>query len=127
MYAVYSACKAGMNNFTRTLAVELSEHGIRVNAIAPDLTDTPGTRGMMSGSADPATWTERSPEQTELLSRRIPLGRPGIDSECGDAAVFLASKMSSYVTGVVLPVDGGTWASGGWVRSKATGKWVLSE
>jgi NAD(P)-dependent dehydrogenase (short-subunit alcohol dehydrogenase family) len=127
MYAVYAACKAGMNNFTRTLAVELSEHRIRVNAIAPDLTDTPGTRGMMSGSADPATWTERPPEQTELLSRRIPLSRPGVDSECGDAAVFLASKMSSYVTGVILPVDGGTWASGGWVRSKATGKWVLSE
>jgi NAD(P)-dependent dehydrogenase (short-subunit alcohol dehydrogenase family) len=126
-YAVYAACKAGMNNFTRTLAVELSEHRIRVNAIAPDLTDTPGTRGMMSGSADPATWTERPPEQTELLSRRIPLGRPGIDTECGDAAVFLASKMSSYVTGVILPVDGGTWASGGWVRSKASGKWVLSE
>jgi NAD(P)-dependent dehydrogenase (short-subunit alcohol dehydrogenase family) len=126
-YAVYAACKAGMNNFTRTLAVELSEHKIRVNAIAPDLTDTPGTRGMMSGSADPATWTERPPEQVELLSRRIPLARPGIDSECGDAAVFLASKMSSYVTGVILPVDGGTWASGGWVRSKAEGKWVLSE
>jgi NAD(P)-dependent dehydrogenase (short-subunit alcohol dehydrogenase family) len=127
MYAVYAACKAGMNNFTRTLAVELSEHKIRVNAIAPDLTDTPGTRGMMSGSADPATWTERPPEQTELLSRRIPLSRPGVDSECGDAAVFLASKMSSYITGVILPVDGGTWASGGWVRSKTSGKWVLSE
>ena len=61
-----------------------------------------------------------------MLSRRIPLARPGVDAECGDAAVFLASKMSSYITGVILPVDGGTWASSGWVRSRAGG-WTLGE
>jgi len=44
-YAVYAACKAGVNNLTRTLAVELAEHGIRINTIAPDMTDTPGLRG----------------------------------------------------------------------------------
>jgi NAD(P)-dependent dehydrogenase (short-subunit alcohol dehydrogenase family) len=125
-YAVYSACKAGLNNFTRTLAVELSDNNIRVNAIAPDFTDTPGTRGRFTGSADPADFGERPPEQQALNARRIPLGRAGYADECGRAAVFLASSMASYVTGVILPVDGGTWASSGWVRSKA-GKWVLIE
>jgi NAD(P)-dependent dehydrogenase (short-subunit alcohol dehydrogenase family) len=124
--AVYAACKAGMNNFTRTLAVELSDHGIRVNAIAPDFTETPGTRGNPpAGPVDRSTWIN-TPLMQETIARRIPLGRPGIDSECGAAALYLCSPMASYVTGVILPVDGGTWASGGWVRNR-TGKWVLSE
>jgi NAD(P)-dependent dehydrogenase (short-subunit alcohol dehydrogenase family) len=125
-YAVYSACKAGMNNFTRTLAVELSDDNIRVNAIAPDMTITPGIRGNFTGPVDPSTWITPTPEQEAVIARRIPLGRAGIDDECGRAAVFLASKMASYVTGVILPVDGGTWASGGWVRGREGG-WVLSE
>jgi NAD(P)-dependent dehydrogenase (short-subunit alcohol dehydrogenase family) len=127
-YSVYAACKAGLNNFTRTLAVELAEHHIRVNAIAPDMTDTPGLHGNRTGPVDPATWIEFTAEQKNAVARRIPLGRPGIDTECGNAAVFLASQMSSYVTGIILPVDGGTWGSGGWVRSRSTpGKWVLVE
>jgi NAD(P)-dependent dehydrogenase (short-subunit alcohol dehydrogenase family) len=124
-YAVYSACKAGMNNFTRTMAVELSEHGIRVNAIAPDMTDTPGLRGNRTGPVDPSIWTQPTPERQQASNRRIPLGRPGVDVECGRAAVFLASQMSSYVTGVILPVDGGTWASSGWMRN-AAGEWTLT-
>ena len=126
MYAVYAACKAGMNNFTRTMALKLGEHGIRVNAIAPDFTETPGTRGNMSGPVDRSKWHQPSPGQNDAIVRRTPLMRVGIDSECGQAALFLASPASSYVTGVVLPVDGGTWASGGWVRDRK-GKWALSE
>jgi NAD(P)-dependent dehydrogenase (short-subunit alcohol dehydrogenase family) len=127
-YSVYAACKAGLNNFTRTLAVELADHRIRVNAIAPDMTDTPGIRGNRAGPVDPSTWIEFSDEQKNVVARRIPLGRPGIDTECGNAAVFLASRMSSYITGVILPVDGGTSGSGGWVRSRTgNNKWVLSE
>jgi NAD(P)-dependent dehydrogenase (short-subunit alcohol dehydrogenase family) len=127
-YSVYAACKAGLNNFTRTLAVELADHRIRVNAIAPDMTDTPGIRGIRAGSVDASTRTDFTDEQRNAVARRIPLGRPGIDTECGNAAVFLASRMSSYVTGIVLPVDGGTSGSGGWVRSRtAEGKWVLIE
>ncbi|HMK87785.1 MAG TPA: SDR family oxidoreductase [Steroidobacteraceae bacterium] len=127
-YSVYAACKAGLNNLTRTLAVELADHRIRVNAIAPDMTDTPGLHGNRSGPVDPSSWVELTAEQSGAVARRIPLGRPGIDSECGSAAVFLASKMASYVTGIILPVDGGTWGSGGWVRSRAgDGKWVLAE
>ena len=127
-YSVYAACKAGLNNFTRTLAVELADHRIRVNAIAPDMTDTPGLRGNRAGPVDPSTWIEFTDEQKNALARRIPLGRPGIDTECGSAAVFLASPMSSYITGIILPVDGGTSGSGGWVRSRTgKGKWVLVE
>jgi NAD(P)-dependent dehydrogenase (short-subunit alcohol dehydrogenase family) len=53
-YAVYAACKAGMNNFTRTMALELADHGIRVNAIAPDFTLTPGIQGNVTGPVDPS-------------------------------------------------------------------------
>ena len=122
-YAVYGACKAGMLNFTRSMALELAEHGIRVNAIAPDYTVTPGLRGNVTGPVDPVTWIEPTPAQEAATARRIPLGRPGIDAECGKVAIFLSSKMSSYVTGTVIPVDGGTWASGGWLRNRA-GKWT---
>jgi NAD(P)-dependent dehydrogenase (short-subunit alcohol dehydrogenase family) len=123
-YAVYAACKAGMLNFTRTMALELAQHGIRVNAIAPDYTVTPGVRGNHRGPVDSATWVQPTAQQEDTTARRIPLGRAGIDSECGNVAVFLSSNMSSYVTGAVIPVDGGTWASSGWVRNKA-GKWAL--
>jgi NAD(P)-dependent dehydrogenase (short-subunit alcohol dehydrogenase family) len=124
-YAVYAACKAGMLNFTRTMALELADHRIRVNAIAPDYTVTPGVRGNLAGPVDPTKWVQPTPEQDAATARRIPLGRPGIDTECGNAAVYLASRMSEYVTGIVLPVDGGSWASGGWLRNPA-GKWTLT-
>jgi NAD(P)-dependent dehydrogenase (short-subunit alcohol dehydrogenase family) len=123
-YAVYAACKAGILNFTRTMALELSEHGIRVNAIAPDYTVTPGVRGNHTGPVDPTSWAKPTPKQDDATARRIPLGRAGVDTECGNIAVFLSSPMSSYVTGTVIPVDGGTWASSGWVRDRA-GKWSL--
>jgi NAD(P)-dependent dehydrogenase (short-subunit alcohol dehydrogenase family) len=126
MFAVYAACKAGMISFTRTMALELSQHGIRVNAIAPDHTVTPGTMGNRSGPVDESQWLQRPAEEIDAMNRLIPLLREGHIRECGDAAVFLASKLSEYVTGTVLPVDGGTWASSGWVRGR-DGKWTLNE
>ena len=125
-YAVYAACKAGMLNFTRTMALELADHGIRINAIAPDYTVTPGLRGNIGGPVDPSKWMQPTPQQMDVTRRRIPLGRAGIDTVCGNVAVFLASKMSSYVTGTVIPVDGGSWASSGWLRDR-NGKWVQGE
>jgi len=123
-FSVYAACKAGMISFTRTMALELAQHGIRVNAIAPDHTVTPGGSGNRTGPVDPASWPRPTPEIEDAWARLIPLGRQGVDVECGNVAVFLASKMSEYVTGTVVPVDGGTWASSGWFRNQA-GKWTL--
>lgn len=125
-FAVYGACKAGMVAFTKSMAIELSQHGIRVNCIAPDHTVTPGNQGNRAGPVDAATWRQQPPEERDAMNRLIPLGREGIDTECGDAAVFLCSALSSYLTGVVLPVDGGTVAAGGWVRG-SNGKWTLNE
>jgi NAD(P)-dependent dehydrogenase (short-subunit alcohol dehydrogenase family) len=123
MFAVYAACKAGMISFTRTMALELAENGIRVNAIAPDWTRTPGNSGLRDGPApDPL------PPRPEAVQRRlaayIPLGREGLVEECGDVAVFLCSTLARYVTGALIPVDGGTWASSGWTRT-TDGGWSL--
>jgi NAD(P)-dependent dehydrogenase (short-subunit alcohol dehydrogenase family) len=125
-YSVYAACKAGMNNFTRTMALELAEHRIRVNAIAPDHTVTPGIRGNATGPVDESRWIKMTPEMQAAVNRGIPLDRTGIPEECADAAVFLCSEMSAYVTGTIMPVDGGTWASSGWVRT-AEGRWTLNQ
>jgi NAD(P)-dependent dehydrogenase (short-subunit alcohol dehydrogenase family) len=125
-YAIAAACKAAVNNFTRSAALEFSDHGIRVNAIAPDEIVTPGIfatlkpQGERAGSADP------SDEHTQAAMKRIPLRRYGQDRDCASAVLFLVSEMSSYITGTVLPIDGGTWASSGWLRSRE-GKWVLAE
>jgi NAD(P)-dependent dehydrogenase (short-subunit alcohol dehydrogenase family) len=121
MFAVYSACKAGMNNFTRTMAVELGEHGIRVNCIAPDHTVSPGGRGNRNGPVDPDSWADSSEEWAKL----VPLGREGVVEECASTVVWLCSKMSEYVTGITVPVDGGTWASSGWLRDERGG-WTLN-
>lgn len=125
-FAVYAACKAGMLSFTKSMALELSEHKIRVNCIAPDHTVTPGNQGNRAGPVDPATWKQHTPEESDAMNRLIPLLREGVDLECGDAAVFLSSEMASYITGILLPVDGGTHAASGWVRGR-NGKWTLNE
>lgn len=125
-FAVYAACKAGMLSFTKSMALEFSEHQIRVNCIAPDHTVTPGNQGNRAGPVDPKTWKQHTVDETDAMNRLIPLLREGIDLECGDAAVFLSSEMASYITGVLLPVDGGTHAASGWVRGQ-NGKWTLNE
>jgi 2-hydroxycyclohexanecarboxyl-CoA dehydrogenase len=117
LYAVYAACKAGMINFTRTMAVELAELGIRINAIAPDMTATAGIRGIMHGPVDPAAVPANPPELLAGIERYIPLGREGVAAEVADAAVFLCSDRAAYITGTTLSVDGGTAASAGWLRA----------
>ena len=119
-YSVYAACKAGMVSFTKTMSLELAEHGIRVNCIAPDHTITPGNRENRHGPVTPETWADTD----ETWARLIPAGREGVVSECASTAVWLCSKMSEYVTGITVNVDGGTWASSGWLRT-ADG-WTLN-
>jgi NAD(P)-dependent dehydrogenase (short-subunit alcohol dehydrogenase family) len=115
-YSVYAACKAGMLNFTRTVALELAEHGIRVNAIAPDIVPTERIVRLVPSLA--------SPDGLAAQARYTPLGRPGNLDDCAGAAVFLASAMASYITGVTISVDGGSWASSGWTRDEAA-NWRL--
>ena len=102
LFAAYAAAKAGVANFTKTAALELAEHGIRVNAVAPDLIRTEGLEAL-AGPRGPSRW-----------NRIVPLGRAGTPEEVGGAVVFLASDLSSYVTGETIHVDGGTFATSGW-------------
>jgi NAD(P)-dependent dehydrogenase (short-subunit alcohol dehydrogenase family) len=122
MFAVYAAAKAGMISFTKTMALELAEHGIRVNCIAPDHTITPGGRGNRTGPVDPSTWAD---SDSDSWAKVVPLGREGIVEECASTAVWMCSKMSDYVTGVTVNVDGGTWASSGWLRTR-DGGWTFN-
>jgi 3-oxoacyl-[acyl-carrier protein] reductase len=113
LYAAYAAAKAGVISVTRTLALELAPHRIRVNAIAPDICLTEGLEAMVPPN-ERARWTHL-----------VPLGRPADPDDIAGAAVFLVSDLSRYVTGVTLHVDGGTHAAGGWYRDPADGTWVL--
>ncbi|MFN6554038.1 SDR family NAD(P)-dependent oxidoreductase [Mycolicibacterium septicum] len=112
-YATYAAAKAGVINYTKTAALELALHGIRVNALAPDLTMTEGIRSISP------------PGTEERAALMIPMGRAGHVDEMASAAVFLASDMSSYITGQTIHVDGGTQASSGWSHHPDTGDYVL--
>ncbi|MEV0969229.1 SDR family NAD(P)-dependent oxidoreductase [Microtetraspora glauca] len=103
-HAVYSAYNAGVSAFTKSLAVEVGQYGIRVNAIAPDLADTPQTpAAAMLRGRDP-----------ELLRTWIPLGRFGEPDDYAAVVAFLASDEARFVTGHTIPVDGGTLAASGW-------------
>ena len=112
-YAAYAAAKAGVINYTKTAALELATQGIRVNALAPDLTVT---EGLLRVAPDglPAS-----------AGHMIPMERPGHVDEMASAAVFLASDMSSYITGQTIHVDGGTHAAGGWYHNPQTGDYQL--
>ena len=102
--SVYTAFNAGVSAFTRTLAVEVGKDGVRVNAIAPDMADTLQTpaEAMLRG---------RDPD---LIESWIPLGRFGQPADFAKVVLFLASDMSSFVTGQTIMVDGGTFAASGW-------------
>lgn len=95
--AAYVASKAGVIGLTRTAAVEYAPVGIRVNAVNPGVIDTPMVRQLevAGGGA------------TEAAASATPMGRVGTPSEVGEVIAFLCSSQASYVTGTVVPVDGG--------------------
>ena len=114
-FAVYSAAKAGVEQFARTLAVELAPDNIRVNNVAPDYTPTPAMLAIAGGGAGAAPGTAIS----------IPMARAGVVTDVSGCVVFLASALSSYVTGQTLHPDGGTHASSGWFNWPEHG-WSVS-
>jgi NAD(P)-dependent dehydrogenase (short-subunit alcohol dehydrogenase family) len=110
---VYAAMKAAVAHFTTSLAVTLGRHGIRVNGIGTDLTQTP--------QVDYLTGYEG---HDELWRSWAPVGRLGWPEDQARVALFLASPLSAYVTGHNIPVDGGTKAGGGWFFSPKEGRFV---
>jgi meso-butanediol dehydrogenase/(S,S)-butanediol dehydrogenase/diacetyl reductase len=98
--AAYTASKGAVAALTRSLAIDWSEHGVRVNCVAPGFTLTPMSEAFFENE----TFTKAATE-------RIPLGRILQADEIAGAIVFLASPLASAITGVVLPVDGG-WTAG---------------
>lgn len=114
-YAVYAGMKAAVTNFTRSLALELAPSGIRINTIAPDMVPTEGIMGMQGSSIARG-------DAGGLGTRiAIPIGRLGRYEDVGNAALFLASDLSSYITGETLHPDGGAHASAGWFNWPGTG------
>jgi NAD(P)-dependent dehydrogenase (short-subunit alcohol dehydrogenase family) len=93
----YSASKTAIDGMTMAMAVELSPKGIRVNAIAPGFIETDMTAKALN----------TDPERKQKVFGRTPMGYMGQPADIGDAALFLASDAAKYITGVVLPVDGG--------------------
>ncbi len=110
---VYGAMKAAAAHFTTNLAVQMGRHGIRVNGIGTDLTQTP--------QVDYMTGYE---EHTDLWPSWAPVGRLGWPEDQARVALFLASDMSAYVTGHNIPVDGGSKAGGGWFYSPKERRFV---
>ncbi len=93
----YTAAKAGIEGMTRSMAVELSPSGIRVNCLAPGFINTD-----MSAAA-----LNSDPERKHKVLSRTPMGRLGTPEDVANAAFFLVSDAAAYITGAVLPVDGG--------------------
>lgn len=90
----YPASKFAVNGFTKSLARELAKDGIRVNAVAPGVTKTDMVANLPDAMIQP-------------LIARIPLGRMGLPEDIANAFIFLSSDYASYITGAILPVDGG--------------------
>ena len=97
---LYSAAKSGIIGATRSLAVEVARHGIRVNCVAPGLTRTPASKPFIDAIG------------LDKLTRQYPLGRLGEPGDIADAVLFLASDMSRWITGQVLSVNGGFTTAG---------------
>jgi meso-butanediol dehydrogenase / (S,S)-butanediol dehydrogenase / diacetyl reductase len=104
-HVAYATAKGAVHNLTRSLALDHAREGIRVNAVCPGEVDTPMLRG--AGRAVPLT----DAQLAEMADRVVPNGRLAQPDEIGRVVVFLCSDAASYMTGALVPVDGG-WSAG---------------
>lgn len=113
-YAVYAGAKAGLENFTRAVAVEFGPERIRVNTLAPDTTPTRGNAAAGGGEAI----TEYFKSEAWAASQRVylPLETPPSPDDQANAVLFLASDLSQFITGATVPVDGGSSAATGFLN-----------
>jgi NAD(P)-dependent dehydrogenase (short-subunit alcohol dehydrogenase family) len=109
----YASFKLAIEGFTKSLALELGPDGIRVNAVAPETTET--------SQITPSKWI--APEHRERVRDWIPLGRFGRPSDVAGCTLFLASELAAWVTGTVVHCDGGALAAAGWYRTPE-GRWT---
>lgn len=115
-YSVYAGAKAATMNLTRALAVELGDRGIRVNEIVPDTTWSEGNRDTMAAEGQAQYEAMRDVTTTPGFTSYIPLGSSPTPQDQADAVVFLCSDRARMLTGVAIPVDGGTGAAMGFLR-----------
>jgi NAD(P)-dependent dehydrogenase (short-subunit alcohol dehydrogenase family) len=106
---VYGAYKAAVVQFTRCLAVQVGNAGVRVNGIGPDVTE--------SLQVPYSDWVPA--EQQGMWPLWVPVGRMGVPEDQARVLLFLASDLSAFITGHTIPTDGGTGAAGGWFRSES--------
>jgi 3-oxoacyl-[acyl-carrier protein] reductase len=109
LQCAFTSAKAGVAHLTRTMAIELGEHGILVNCVAPGSTLTEGTKQLFysEGAAEK--------DRAKRVLSHIPLGRAGTVEEMAHAVLFFTAPESGYITGQTLCVDGG-WSAGGFFR-----------
>jgi NAD(P)-dependent dehydrogenase (short-subunit alcohol dehydrogenase family) len=107
----YGAAKAGMINLTQNLAVKYGRYGVRANCICPGTIRTPAWEGRLA----------RDPQVFERLTKWYPLGRVGAPDDIANAALFLASAEASWLTGAIIPVDGGLMAGNGQMNRELVG------
>jgi meso-butanediol dehydrogenase/(S,S)-butanediol dehydrogenase/diacetyl reductase len=100
--ASYAAAKGGVINYTRNLAVDHAAMGIRVNAVCPAVIETPAMAAL-----------QKIPGIVKALKEASPIGRMGSSEEVAEVVAFLASDAASYVSGAIIPVDGGIAAATG--------------
>lgn len=112
-FAVYGAFKTAITGFTKSLALELGPEGIRVNAVAPETTD----------SAQIPLDEMIHPSQRDNIPRWIPLGRFGTPDDIAGCVLFLASPLAAWITGTIMRADGGSIAAAGWYRDDQ-GRWT---
>jgi NAD(P)-dependent dehydrogenase (short-subunit alcohol dehydrogenase family) len=107
-YGLYSATKHAVNGLTKSAALEVAEAGVRVNAVCPAAIRTP----MLENGLRPIFESDDADANIARYGSMLPIGRAGTAHEAAEAIVWLCSDAATFITGAMLPVDGGSLAKG---------------